>query len=48
MNTKVWYLSLFEGVYHTQTIETFLNVNARMVHTNISRYFSKWHFGENG
>ena len=31
MNTKVWYLPYFEGVYHTRMIETFSNVNARMV-----------------
>ena len=31
MNTKVWYLSYFESVYHTRMIETFSNVNARMV-----------------
>ena len=31
MNTKVWYLPYFEGVYHTRMIETYLNVNARMV-----------------
>ena len=33
MNTKVWCLSYFEGVYHTRIIETFSNANARMVHT---------------
>ena len=33
MNTKVWYSPYFEGVYHTQMIETFSNANARMVHT---------------
>ena len=36
MNTKVWYLLYFEGVYHTRMIETFSNANARMlrmVHT---------------
>ena len=32
MNTKVWYLPYFDGVYYTRMIETFLNVNARMVH----------------
>ena len=32
MNTKVWYLSYFEGVYHARMIETYLNVNARIVH----------------
>ena len=26
MNTKVWYLPYFEGVYHTQMFETFTNV----------------------
>ena len=26
MNTKVWYLPYFEGIYHTQ------NANVRMVH----------------
>ena len=31
MNTKVWCLSYFEGVYHTRIIETFSNANARMV-----------------
>ena len=31
MNTKVWYLPYFEGVYHTRTIETFSDANARMV-----------------
>ena len=31
MNTKVWYLSYFEGVYHTRMIATFANANARMV-----------------
>ena len=31
MNTKVWYLPYFEGVYHTRMNETFSNVNARMV-----------------
>ena len=31
MDTKVWYLPYFEGVYHTLIIETFSNVNARMV-----------------
>ena len=31
MNTKVWYLPYFEGVYHTQMIETFSNANVRMV-----------------
>ena len=32
MNTKVWYLPYFKGVYHTRMIETFFNANARMVH----------------
>ena len=39
MNTKVWYLPYFEGVYHARMIETFSNVNARMVrmvHTMIT------------
>ena len=31
MNTKVWYLPYFEGVYHTQMIETYSNANACMV-----------------
>ena len=31
MNTKVCYLPYFEGVYHTQMIETFSNANAHMV-----------------
>ena len=31
MNTKVWYLPYFEGVYHTWMIETFANANAHMV-----------------
>ena len=31
MNTKVWYLPYFEGVYHTRMIETFSSANARMV-----------------
>ena len=31
MNTKVWYLPYFEGVYHTRTVETYSNANARMV-----------------
>ena len=31
MNTKVWYLPHFEGVYHTLMLETFSNANARMV-----------------
>ena len=35
MNTKVWYLPYFKGVYHTRMIETFSNANARMVHTMI-------------
>ena len=35
MNTKVWYLPYFEGVYHTRMIETYSNVNARMVHTMV-------------
>ena len=33
MNTKVWYLPYFKGVYHTQILETYLNANARMVLT---------------
>ena len=33
MNTKVWYLPYFGGVYHTEMIETFLNANSHMVHT---------------
>ena len=33
MNTKVWYLPYFEGVYHIQTVETLTNANARMVRT---------------
>mgnify|MGYP006905966932 CR=1 FL=1 len=36
MNTKVWYLPYFEGVFHTRMIETFTNANAlmvRMLHT---------------
>ena len=32
MNTKVWYLPYFRGVYHTRMIETFSIVNAHMVH----------------
>ena len=35
MNTKVWYLSYFKGVYYTRMIETYPNLNAsivRMVH----------------
>ena len=39
MNTEVWYLPHFEGVYHTRMIETFSNVNAcmvRMVHTMVT------------
>ena len=32
MNTKVWYLSYFESVYHTGMIETFSHANAHMVH----------------
>ena len=45
MNTKVWYLPYSEGVYHTRMIETYFNVNARMVHTmlqsilNINTHF---------
>ena len=31
MNTKVWYLPCFDGVYHTRMIEIFPNANARMV-----------------
>ena len=31
MNTKVWYLPYFEGVYHARMIETLLNANACMV-----------------
>ena len=31
MNTNVWYLPYFEGVYHIQMIKTFSNPNARMV-----------------
>ena len=31
MNTKVWYLPYFEGVYRTRMIETFSYANARMV-----------------
>ena len=31
MNTKIWYLPYFESVYHTGMIETFANVNARML-----------------
>ena len=31
VNSKVWYLPFFEGVFHTRMIETFLNANARMV-----------------
>ena len=31
MNTKVWYLPYFEGVYYTQMIKTFSNTNAHMV-----------------
>ena len=38
MNTKVWYLSYFEGVYYTRIIETFSNVNVRMVHTMVLIY----------
>ena len=41
MNTKVWYLSFFEGVYHPQMIQTFVNANARMVrmvHTMIETF----------
>ena len=33
MNTKVCYLAYIDGVYHTRMIATFLNTNARMVHT---------------
>ena len=32
MNTKVWYLPYFKGVYHNRMIETFSNANAGMVH----------------
>ena len=31
MNTKVWYLPYFDGVYYTRMIETFLNANGPMV-----------------
>ena len=31
MNTKVWYLPYFEGVFHTRMIRMCANVNARMV-----------------
>ena len=39
MNTKVWYLSYFEGVCHIGMIETYSNANAcyvRMVHTMVA------------
>ena len=37
------YLPYFEGVYHTRMIETYSNVNARMVH-NMCIYIlhSRW------
>ena len=48
MNTKVWYVPYFAGVYHTRTIEIFSNANARMVrmtrtlfslsHTDLLKY----------
>ena len=41
MNTKVWYLPYFEGVYHTRMIETFSSANAHMVcmvHTMIQSH----------
>ena len=37
MNTKVWYLPYFEGVYRTRMIETYANANARMVIMIIQR-----------
>ena len=30
MNTKLWYLPCFEGVYHIRMFETFSNANACM------------------
>ena len=45
MNTKVWYLPYFKCVYHTQMIETILNVNARVTGTYGSYYgwkHKKW------
>ena len=41
MNTEVWYLPYFEGVYHSQMIETFPNANApmiSMIHTLLYMY----------
>ena len=46
MNTKVWYLSYFEGVYHTRMFDTFSNANALivcMVHTMIENHLSSPH-----
>ena len=42
MNTKVWYLPYFEGVYHTRMIETFSNASARMVHTMVEGNCKLW------
>ena len=39
MNTKVWYLPYFEGVYHTRMIETYSNANARMVRIVHGKYY---------
>ena len=38
MNTKVWYLLYFEGVYHTHLIERYSKLNAHMIH-NMFRIF---------
>ena len=44
---KEWYLPYFEGVYHTQIIETFSHANAhmvRMVHNHTMLHMKVQHF----
>ena len=42
MNTKVWYLPYFKGVYYTRMIEPFSVVNARMVRMVHTRYTTNY------